>query len=160
MRIASWWLGVHNRLMDDGLDRGGTKDLRRLAPALKFLLPYKKQILTASFALVVTACATLLIGQGVRVLIDNGFGGGDGDARTHGIRCSFSQHGQPLSAATTAGQHGRRESACGRAGRTSNVIVFSADHSLASPATIMREPLRPDMPRWTFSRTFVPPLCI
>ena len=80
MRIASWWLGVHNRLMDDGLDRGGTKDLRRLAPALKFLLPYKKQILFASFALVVTACATLLIGQGVRLLIDNGFGGGDGDA--------------------------------------------------------------------------------
>ena len=77
MRIASWWLGVHNRLMDDGLDRGGTKDLRRLAPALKFLLPYKKQILFASFALVVTACATLLIGQGVRLLIDNGFGGGD-----------------------------------------------------------------------------------
>ena len=66
--------------MDDGLDRGGTKDLRRLAPALKFLLPYKKQILFASFALVVTACATLLIGQGVRLLIDNGFGGGDGDA--------------------------------------------------------------------------------
>ena len=65
MRIASWWLGVHNRPMDDGLDRGGTKDLRRLAPALKFLLPYKKQILFASFALVVTACATLLIGQGV-----------------------------------------------------------------------------------------------
>ena len=80
MRIASWWLGVHNRPMDDGLDRGGTKDLRRLAPALKFLLPYKKQILFASFALVVTACATLLIGQGVRLLIDNGFGGGDGDA--------------------------------------------------------------------------------
>ena len=46
------------------------------------------------------------------------------------------------------------------AGRTSNVIVFSADHSLASPATIMREPLRPDMPRWTFSRTLVPPLCM
>ena len=66
--------------MDDGLDRGGTKDLRRLAPALKFLLPYKKQILFASFALVVTACATLLIGQGVRLLIDNGFGGGDGEA--------------------------------------------------------------------------------
>ena len=66
--------------MDDGLDRGGTKDLRRLAPALKFLLPYKKQILFASFALVVTACATLLIGQGVRLLIDNGFAGGDGQA--------------------------------------------------------------------------------
>ena len=80
MRIASWWLGVHNRVMDDGLDRGGTKDLRRLAPALKFLLPYKKQILFASFALVVTAFATLLIGQGVRLLIDNGFGGGGGEA--------------------------------------------------------------------------------
>ena len=49
--------------------------------------------------------------------------GGDGDARTHGIRCSFSQHGQPLSAATTAGQHGERESARGRAGRTRDTVI-------------------------------------
>ena len=66
--------------MEDGHDRGGTKDLKRLAPALKFLSPYKTQIIWASFALVVTAFATLLIGQGVRLLIDSGFSSGDNES--------------------------------------------------------------------------------
>ena len=66
--------------MEDGHDRGGTKDLRRLAPALKFLSPYKIQIICASVALVITACATLLIGQGVRLLIDSGFSSGNNEA--------------------------------------------------------------------------------
>lgn len=66
--------------MEDGHDRGGTKDLRRLTPALKFLSPYKSQIICASVALVITACATLLIGQGLRVLIDSGFSSGNNEA--------------------------------------------------------------------------------
>ena len=66
--------------MEDGHDRGGTKDIRRLTPALKFLSPYRTQIICASVALVITAGATLLIGQGVRLLIDSGFSSGSNDS--------------------------------------------------------------------------------
>ena len=66
--------------MEDGHDRGGTKDIRRLTPALKFLSPYRTQIICASVALVITAGATLLIGQGVRLLIDSGFSSGNNDS--------------------------------------------------------------------------------
>ncbi|MCH1551521.1 MAG: ATP-binding cassette domain-containing protein [Pseudomonadales bacterium] len=62
--------------MEDGLDRGGSKDLRRLGPALKFLRPYRRQVIFASIALVVTACATLSLGQGIRLVIDSGFASG------------------------------------------------------------------------------------
>jgi ATP-binding cassette subfamily B protein len=65
--------------MDDGLDRGGSKDLRRLTPALKFLRPYLRQVIFASIALVVTAAATLSIGQGIRLVIDSGFASGEAD---------------------------------------------------------------------------------
>ena len=65
--------------MDDGLDRGGSKDLRRLTPALKFLRPYLRQVVFASIALVVTAGATLSIGQGIRLVIDSGFASGEAD---------------------------------------------------------------------------------
>ncbi len=66
--------------MEDGHERGGTKDIRRLTPALKFLSPYRTQIICASVALVITAGATLLIGQGVRLLIDSGFSSGNNDS--------------------------------------------------------------------------------
>ena len=67
----------HNGQMDDGLNRGGSKDLRRLTPALKFLAPYKKQIAFASIALVVTAATTLALIQGIRLVIDSGFASGE-----------------------------------------------------------------------------------
>lgn len=63
--------------MDDGIDREVNKDLTSLTPAYKFLRPYVKQIVVASLALVVTAGATLSLGQGVRMVIDNGFASGD-----------------------------------------------------------------------------------
>ncbi|MEM7100712.1 MAG: ABC transporter transmembrane domain-containing protein [Pseudomonadota bacterium] len=63
--------------IDDGLDRASSKDLRGLKPALKFILPYKRQVAYASLALVVTAAATLSLGQGVRVVIDQGFASGE-----------------------------------------------------------------------------------
>jgi ATP-binding cassette subfamily B protein len=65
------------RAMDEGLDRATTKDMTRLTPALKFLTPYIKQVVFASIALVVTAGATLSIGQGLRMVIDQGFASGD-----------------------------------------------------------------------------------
>ncbi|MGA1854647.1 ABC transporter transmembrane domain-containing protein [Brevundimonas sp. HT1-5] len=48
--------------------------LRRLVP---FLLPYKWRILGAMVALTVAAGTVLGLGQGMRVLIDQGFAGGD-----------------------------------------------------------------------------------
>ncbi|MDW5534804.1 MULTISPECIES: ABC transporter transmembrane domain-containing protein [Azospirillum] len=48
--------------------------LRRLVP---FLLPYKWRILGAMVALTVAAGTVLGMGQGMRVLIDQGFAGGD-----------------------------------------------------------------------------------
>ena len=63
--------------MDEGLDRATTKDMTRLTPALRFLKPYIKQVVFASIALVVTAGATLSIGQGLRLVIDQGFASGD-----------------------------------------------------------------------------------
>ena len=67
------------RRMDDGLNRATNKDLTRLLPALAYLRPYTKQIVTASIALIVTAGATLSIGQGVRMVIDAGFASGKTD---------------------------------------------------------------------------------
>ena len=65
--------------MDEGLDRQASKDLTLLTPALKFLRPYIPQVVFASIALVVTAAATLSIGQGIRLVIDSGFASGDAD---------------------------------------------------------------------------------
>ncbi|MGE0622813.1 MAG: ABC transporter transmembrane domain-containing protein [Pseudomonadales bacterium] len=62
--------------MDDGLNRPPSRDIVRLTGALKFLAPYRTQIVLASIALVITATVTLSIGQGMRVVIDRGFGDG------------------------------------------------------------------------------------
>ena len=77
MKIDSLTIDVHNAPMEDGHDRDSSKNLKSLTPAFKFLLPYKIQIACASVALVITAFATLLIGQGIRILIDTGFSGGN-----------------------------------------------------------------------------------
>ena len=68
-----------NGVVDDGFNRGGSKDLRRLTPALQYLRPYSRQVIAASLALIVTAGATLSLGQGIRVVIDNGFASGQAD---------------------------------------------------------------------------------
>ena len=45
-------------------------------PALSFLRPYVRQVVFASIALVVTAGVTLSIGQGMRLVIDEGLSNG------------------------------------------------------------------------------------
>ncbi len=47
-----------------------------LLPVFRYLLPYKARLLAASVALLFTAGATLSLGRGLQVLIDQGFGGG------------------------------------------------------------------------------------
>ena len=69
----------HNAEMDDGLNRPASKELTNLGPALRFLLPYKLQVVGASVALVVTAGVTLSIGQGMRIVIDEGLSNGSSE---------------------------------------------------------------------------------
>ena len=58
-------------------ERPASRRLQSLRPALKFLQPYRLQIVIASVALVLTAGITLSIGQGLRLLIDAGLAAGD-----------------------------------------------------------------------------------
>ena len=48
-----------------------------LARIGRFLRPYRRQVVVAAIALVVAAAAVLAIGQGLKVVIDRGFGAGD-----------------------------------------------------------------------------------
>ncbi len=55
--------------------RGSIRSLRALLP---WLAPYRLRILGAAVALVIAAGAVLVLGQGLRALVDEGFGAGDG----------------------------------------------------------------------------------
>ena len=55
--------------------------LGSLVPVLGFLRPYKLRLLAASAALLFTAAATLSLGRGLQVLIDQGFAGDSGDLK-------------------------------------------------------------------------------
>ena len=57
-------------------DRPRSRRLTSLRPALAFLKPYRWAVVGASIALVLTASVTLSVGQGVRLLIDEGFSNG------------------------------------------------------------------------------------
>ena len=50
-----------------------------LAPAWGFLRPYWPRVLGASLALVFTASVTLSLGQGLRMLVDQGFVSGSAE---------------------------------------------------------------------------------
>lgn len=50
-----------------------SKNLSVLLELVRFIRPYKWQVVAALFALVITASLTLSVGHGVRVLIDQGF---------------------------------------------------------------------------------------
>jgi len=53
------------------------QDLRLLMRLLPFIVPYKKMVLGATLALIVTAGVSLALGQGIRILIDQGFNSAD-----------------------------------------------------------------------------------
>jgi len=65
------------RLRDSIPDRPGNKDIRQLARILGFLAPYRRQVAIALVALVVAAACVLVLGQGLRRVIDRGFSSGD-----------------------------------------------------------------------------------
>jgi ATP-binding cassette subfamily B protein len=57
--------------------RPGSRKLGLLQPLLRFLKPYKLQLVAASIALTVGAFTVLGLGQGLRSLVDSGFGTGN-----------------------------------------------------------------------------------
>ena len=59
---------------DDRQSRGDLAQLRRLS---RFLIPYRRQLLLAILALATASACVLALGQGLRGVIDSGFGSGD-----------------------------------------------------------------------------------
>ena len=70
-------------------DRPVNRDLRHLRALLRFVAPYKIQVMGAVIALVVAAGTVLTLGQGVQALVDEGFSGGDADLLDRGGAGSF-----------------------------------------------------------------------
>ncbi len=68
--------------MLDTSSRAKSKQLSNFLPAFRFLRPYKWRILLAGIALVTTAGVSLSLGQGFRLLIDQGFVAGSSEALT------------------------------------------------------------------------------
>lgn len=66
-------------------DRPKGRDLRVMKRVWQFLVPYKLRLIGAVIALVITAAATLGLGQGLKGLIDSGFAGGDAGALDHAL---------------------------------------------------------------------------
>ena len=58
----------------DKQDRPKSRQLSALRPLAAYLWPYKWQVIGATLALVLTAMVTLSVGQGLRYLVDQGFG--------------------------------------------------------------------------------------
>ncbi|WP_319637419.1 ABC transporter transmembrane domain-containing protein [Pacificispira spongiicola] len=60
-----------------GADRPKGRDIKALRKAMAFLRPYTGRVVLALLALTITASAVLGLGQGLRGLVDGGFGSGD-----------------------------------------------------------------------------------
>lgn len=58
------------------IDRPKSKDIRQLTRILGFLRPYRRQIVTASIALVIASASILALGQGLKIVIDHGLSAG------------------------------------------------------------------------------------
>jgi ATP-binding cassette subfamily B protein len=65
------------RLRDSIPERPASRDIRQLARILGFLAPYRRQMAIAMVGLVVAAACVLVLGQGLRRVIDRGFSGAD-----------------------------------------------------------------------------------
>ncbi len=65
------------RLRDSIPERPANRDIRQLARILGWLAPYRWQVAIALAALVVAAGCVLVLGQGLRRVIDGGFSSGD-----------------------------------------------------------------------------------
>lgn len=64
---------------DTKTDRPKGKDLRSLRRVAGFLKPYRMRVFLATLALTFTAGTVLALGQGLRLLVDEGFAGGQSE---------------------------------------------------------------------------------
>src|SRR2546421_9804528 len=65
------------RLIDNIPERPPTRDIRQLKRVLGFLWPYRARMAVAGVALVVAAGCVLVLGQGLKRVVDAGFSGSD-----------------------------------------------------------------------------------
>ena len=65
------------RLIDNIPERPPNRDIRQLARVLRFLWPYRGRMAVAGIALVVAAGCVLVLGQGLKRVVDAGFSGSD-----------------------------------------------------------------------------------
>jgi len=65
------------RLIDNIPERPPNRDIRQLARVLRFLWPYRSRMAVAGVALVVAAGCVLVLGQGLKRVVDAGFSGSD-----------------------------------------------------------------------------------
>ncbi len=59
-------------------ERPRGRSLRSLLPLLGFIRPYRRQLFGATIALIISSATVLLLGQGVRRLVDSGLSAADG----------------------------------------------------------------------------------
>jgi len=64
-------------LFQDFPDRPGSRDWSQFARLARFVAPYRLKVAAALLALTVAAACVLALGQGLRLVVDNGFGSGD-----------------------------------------------------------------------------------
>ena len=75
-----------NKVADKPVTEASSMSSRAMLLALwQFMRPYKKTLFAAAVALVVTAAITLSIGQGVKILIDDGFVAGSSEALANAV---------------------------------------------------------------------------
>jgi len=65
------------RLIDNIPERAPNRDIRQLARVLRFVWPYRGRMAVAGIALVVAAGCVLVLGQGLKRVVDAGFSGSD-----------------------------------------------------------------------------------
>jgi ATP-binding cassette subfamily B protein len=65
------------RQIDNLPERAPNRDIRQLARVLRFLWPYRARMAVAGAALVIAAGCVLVLGQGLKRVIDAGFSGND-----------------------------------------------------------------------------------
>jgi ATP-binding cassette, subfamily B, bacterial len=63
----------------------GMQGLRALGVLLRFAAPYRQRMMLFGMALVVAAASFLVIGQGLKQVVDRGFTGGDPEALNHAL---------------------------------------------------------------------------
>lgn len=76
-------------MIDPPRDRNAASGLRSLGILWRFARPYRGRMLLAAVALVVAAACFLVLGQGLRQVVDSGFARGDGTALNQALAALF-----------------------------------------------------------------------